>query len=75
MKSVKIRILSLVLLLIMILNVLFVACGEKAPNESGGDPNNDRTPGGDYQMPEDEYKLPLEDGYNQLTIYWRHSGS
>ena len=75
MKSVKIRILSLVLLLIMILNVFFVACGEKAPNESGGDPNNDQTPGGDYQMPEDEYKLPLEDGYNQLTIYWRHSGS
>lgn len=23
----------------------------------------------------DEYKLPLEDGYNQLTLYWNHNGS
>jgi len=25
--------------------------------------------------PEDEYQLELEDGYNQLTFYWSHSGS
>jgi pullulanase len=26
-------------------------------------------------MPEDEYRLPLEDGYNQLTLYWNYDGS
>ena len=28
-----------------------------------------------YQPPEDEYMLPLEDGYNQLTIYWNYNGT
>ena len=25
--------------------------------------------------PVDEYTLPLEDGYNQLTLYWNYGGS
>ena len=28
-----------------------------------------------YFPPEDEYMLPLEDGYNQLTIYWNYNGT
>ena len=73
MKNGKVRFLSFLLLLIMLLNV-FTACGEKAPPESSGNPD-DNTPDGDYQMPEDEYKLPLEEGYNQLTLYWKYGGT
>ena len=28
-----------------------------------------------YQPPTDEYTLPLEDGYNQLTLYWNYNGT
>ena len=37
-------------------------------SEDGGKKEEDETP-------VDEYKLPLEDGYNQLTIYFNHNDS
>ena len=29
---------------------------------------------GDYVMPEDEYRLPKEEGHNQITFYWTYPG-
>ena len=39
------------------------SCGQKDPN-AGTTPNPGTGNG-------DEYQLPLEDGYNQLTLYWK----
>ena len=39
------------------------SCGQKDPN-AGSNPGTGSNPG-------DEYQLPLEDGYNQLTLYWK----
>lgn len=65
----KINILSLVIMLVMI----FTSCGANGSFES--------TESGDITSPEtdiikgEEYTLPLEDGYNQLTLYWTYGGT
>ena len=43
------------------------SCGQKDPN-AGSNPGAGTNPGGNTG---DEYQLPLEDGYNQLTLYWK----
>ena len=71
------RILSMLLVLVMMLSATLTACRgddsqqEGEPEFSGTttETNENKPP---YQMPEDEYRLPLEDGYNQLTIYWTY---
>ena len=42
-----------------------------APEETTEQPTADKP----YQPPTDEYTLPLEDGYNQLTLYWNYNGT
>jgi len=79
------RILSMLLLLVMMLSVVLTSCRNDEPNpeDSGTTPGEttpeqttpNNTPKPPYVMPEDEYTLPLEDGYNQLTIYWRHDSA
>ena len=65
----KINILSLVIILVMI----FSSCAANGSFES--------TESGDITSPEtdiikgEEYTLPLEDGYNQLTLYWTYGGT
>ncbi len=65
----KLNILSLIIMLVMI----FTSCGTNGSSES--------TVFGDITSPEtdiindEEYTLPLEDGYNQLTLYWTYGGS
>lgn len=60
---------SLFLLLAMLLSVCLAACGGE-----GGDttlPTEETKP----SVPKDEYTLPLEDGYNQVTFYWTYGGT
>ena len=45
----------------------------EAPS-NGKDPEEETTTGGGWQIPEDEYTIPMEDGYNQITFYWSHPG-
>ncbi len=66
------RVISLLLVLLMLSATLLTSCGTPAPTPDS-DPVG--TGDGDYVAPEDEYTLPLEEGYNQLTLYWSHSGT
>ena len=90
MKKMNPRIISLLLAIIMLLSITMTACnkaggGTEEPTtagEAGNTPTTDSTAPptseeettGGWQMPEDEYRLPLEEGYNQITFYWSHPG-
>lgn len=67
------RLTALLLALVMTLATLLTAC------QPGGTPDGTEESVTDGQsapaIPEDEYKLPLEDGYNQVTFYWTYNGS
>ena len=73
----SLRVLSMLLVLVMMLTVAFTSCHNKqvpeetTPTETTTEDNKEPS----YQPPEDEYKLPLEDGYNQLTLYWTHNSA
>ena len=62
MKS-YVRIIS-ILILTLALTLLLFSCKGAQSSDSDGQTS---TP------PADEYTLPLADGYNQLTFYWKHS--
>ena len=80
-----VRLLCLLLALVMLAGLCFTACGQKAEIENPTDPE----PSGDLQeqptdpsepappvdQPKEEYTLPLEDGYNQITFYWTYPGT
>ena len=67
----SLRVLSALLVLVMMLTVALTSCrNDPDPNETT--PAETTPPN---QSPEDEYKLPLEDGYNQLTLYWTHKSA
>ena len=74
------RVLSLLLVLVMMLSVALTSChntqdpNETTPATTPEETTPDNTPKPPYVMPEDEYRLPLEDGYNQLTLYWTYNG-
>lgn len=74
------RVLSLLLVLVMMLSVALTSChntqdpNETTPETTPEETTPDNTPKPPYVMPEDEYRLPLEDGYNQLTLYWTYNG-
>ena len=65
----KLNILSLVIIFV----IIFTSCGENGSFES--------IASGDITLPETdiindaEYTLPLEDGFNQLTLYWTYGGT
>ena len=65
------RILSSLLALILLCSTLFVACDQEN--------NTDQTTADENTLEEtdisqnEEFFLPVEDGYNQLTLYWQHS--
>ena len=68
------------LLTSLLILAAFSSCGLLRLDELfpwGGDGNSteESTTEKPYQPPEDEYMLPLEDGYNQLTIYWNYNGT
>ncbi len=68
-----VRIISLITALLMALCFMLSSCG-------GAGVSGETTTGGDTTtgaptVPADEFTLPLEDGHNQLTLYWKHDGS
>ena len=67
------RVLSVLLALVMMLSVAFTSCRN---NKDSDDTSTleETTPDG-TKTPGDEYRLPLEEGYNQLTIYWTHKSA
>jgi pullulanase len=65
-----VRILSLFLILTMLLSVCLISCGAPAAPNAPDAPDAGGDEGG---APAEEYTLPLEDGYNQLTIYFNHN--
>ena len=68
------RIIAMLLVLVMIASMLLTGCindNTGSGNQGGNEGGNE---GGDYVMPEDEYTIPKEEGYNQLTFYWSHPG-
>ena len=80
-----IRILCLTLVIIMSFSVILTSCtntdkgnetspetNTEAPTEGSND-EKETTP--EHNYPEYEYQLPLEDGYNQLTLYWNYNGT
>ena len=60
---------SLYLTLVIIFLVMIAACGIQAS------PGNTPTTTNPETTDPTEYTLPLEDGYNQVTFYWKYSKS
>ena len=71
MKKTYSRILSLLLVAIMLLPLVLTSCHN---DPSNNDTNENPTDGGKWQIPEGEYTIPKEEGYNQITFYWSHPG-
>ena len=73
MKSTFTKIISL--LLVLMLSLTIVGCkDDEEPGNGGNNGGGTDNPGGDYVMPEDEYRLPKEEGHNQITFYWSYPG-
>ena len=67
MKS-TLRLVSLLLTITTVLSLFLASCSNsELPDENTGDGIKDN------RTPREEYTLPLEDGYNQLTIYFNHN--
>ena len=71
MKKTYSRILSLLLVAIMLLSLVLTSC-HNDPSNNGT--NESTADGGKWQIPEGEYTIPKEEGYNQITFYWSHPG-
>ncbi|MBQ1963145.1 MAG: type I pullulanase [Clostridia bacterium] len=69
----NLRILSILLALAMLLGVLLTSC-KPSPAEPS-DTGAATAPETDRDIPDEEYELPLEEGYNQLTFYWTYNGT
>ncbi len=66
------KLISVLLAMLLSLSVALTAC-----TSPSGTPDSQPTDtGNDASTPAaDEYTLPLEDGYNQVTFYWSHGGT
>ena len=69
----SIRIISLLLVLLLLATAMLTSCDF---GTGGGETETETETetGGAYVPDPNEYKLPLEDGYNQLTFYWNYNG-
>ena len=75
MKNTFYRFLSLLLALVMLLSFSLTSCNVLFPKEEEPDDNGPASDGnGEWQVPEGEYTIPKEEGYNQITFYWSHPG-
>lgn len=87
MKKTKVKLLSVLLFAVMLLNLMLTACSPaiediteaptdaptQAPTEDEGkNPTDDNNK---WVVPEGEYTLEKEDGYNQVTFYWTLKGA
>ena len=67
---------ALLLALLMILSALLVACQPAVNPDTFDTTDTSETEGQtNPAIPEDEYKLPPEEGCNQITFYWTYNGS
>lgn len=72
----KTKALSFILALVMLMCAVFTSCGSgEAVTTDGLNTGavEETAPDTENVTNEDEYKLPLEDGFNQLTLYWKHN--
>ena len=61
--------------MLALLFVLFLtACNVKENTNTGGNDGDGGTNPPGYVMPEDEYTIPKEEGFNQITFYWTYPG-
>ncbi len=65
------RFLCVASVLVFIVCAFFVGCGTHVTDE----PHVEIPDGGIVLPADNEYTLPLEEGYNQLTLYWTYSGT
>ncbi len=73
----SIRFISLLLALLLTATVMLTSCDFGSPDVDGEretETESESETGGEYVPDPNEYKLPLEDGYNQLTFYWSYKG-
>ena len=71
MKKTYPRIISFLLVAAMLLAML-ISCTN--PNKNDSTTPAETTKGDKWQVPEGEYTIPKEEGYNQITFYWSHPG-
>ena len=77
MKKTYSRILSLLLVVIMLLSLVLTSCKSNPSSNNNGtneSTTESTTDDGKWQIPEGEYTIPKEEGYNQITFYWSHPG-
>ena len=76
----KIRLISIFLVIAMMLSFCLASCatpdaGDGTEDGSETYTDTNATDNNENDVPADEYNLPLEEGYNQLTIYFTHNAS
>ena len=70
------RFFCLFLVSMMLFAILMTSCGNSNDQETSETGNGSTELNSPEQIaPGDEYQLPLEDGYNQLTLYWTYNGT
>ena len=76
MKKTYSRILSLLLVAIMLLSLVLTSCHSDPSNNNVTNESTTESPtdDGKWQIPEGEYTIPKEEGYNQITFYWSYPG-
>ena len=69
-----VRFISLFMVAIMMVSACLTSC-DIVPSTDETVDSSEESKNSEIQngAPEDEYQLPLEDGYNQLTIYFNHN--
>ncbi len=74
MKARLTRLISFILALVIMASTLLTSCSnseDKGTEDGGGDGGTVNNGGNDGDFdPNDEYFLPKEEGYNQITFYW-----
>ena len=72
-KSLKLT--SLLLVLVLCLSLALTSCGDLFGNIFGSDtPGTGEPPVEGWRPPADEYTIPKQEGYNQITFYWTYPG-
>jgi hypothetical protein len=68
----SLRLISMLLVIAMCLSLGLSSCNK--PNTPEVPDDGGSTGGGGWRPPEDEYTIPKEEGYNQITFYWTYPG-
>ena len=76
MKTTSSRIVSLLLVVVMLFSITLTSCGKnnKGDGSTSSTSSTSSTTTGGWQIPDGEYTIPMEEGYNQITFYWSHPG-